>query len=383
MYFSETITTPDLIMFLELAQKINRKRNQPKAQLSNLKMTDNVFKPFSELKITTMTSVAKFEGTINLAAFFTMAKVTRINITTLPQRKVKKFKIPKQNIPGGAILHMSYNGHTRGVIKSNEVKKNFWKHSISIDVSTDTENVSMKLSSGRIQMTGCRGRAHAKQACDFILRTIQKLQEEFEYIMSAPVETIIWLKESTRGDISSTDPPKHMLIKPDLTPTIGVDLRVVNFFLDFIDDYSSWESFVSLIDATTNNVEFVEKGDLSIIQNIPVMINYNYSLGFKIDRMKLAQAVQKYSDRSEPGQHSFIAHFNNQRKHYVTIEMPYDCEINPHIKRSRDVPCHTILVYRSGCVTLSGPREDMIEDVYGKFLEMITEIRDEIEIKDE
>ena len=78
------------------------------------------------------------------------------------------------------------------------------------------------------------------------------------------------------------------------------------------------------------------------------MVNYNYSLGFEVDRTRLNQFID--------GQNGFISRYNNALANSVTIELPYDPPKGTAIKRRKNkVPHHTFLVYKSGSVTQSGP----------------------------
>jgi hypothetical protein len=77
----------------------------------------------------------------------------------------------------------------------------------------------------------------------------------------------------------------------------------------------------------------------------------------------------------------FSARFESDTDHNVTVEIPYEIPKDSIIvKKKGKTPCHTFMIYRSGKVTLSGPREDMMADVFYRFYETVMSLRPEIEV---
>ena len=61
--------------------------------------------------------------------------------------------------------------------------------------------------------------------------------------------------------------------------------------------------------------------------------------------------------------------------------MPYKLPEGQKSLRKKDkVPCHTFIVYKSGIVTQSGPGEELMEEVYYKFMGIIKDILPQIKI---
>ena len=99
------------------------------------------------------------------------------------------------------------------------------------------------------------------------------------------------------------------------------------------------------------------------------MVNYNYDLGFDIDRWKLYSHIN--------GLNGFSARYENTTDHCVTIQLPY--EIPDHlldvIVKKNKTQKHSFLVYKSGLVTQSGPCEELSREAYNLFNSTIKTLR--------
>ncbi|MNL11749.1 hypothetical protein D3C87_1325950 [compost metagenome] len=101
-------------------------------------------------------------------------------------------------------------------------------------------------------------------------------------------------------------------------------------------------------------------------------MNYNYDLGFNVDRYKLAEIFNNI-----PG---YSASFDNTINHMVSIKKPYYIPPEHDVLRKKDkVKCNSFRVYKTGLVTQSGPNEDIMEPAYIDFNQIIMQIRDQIE----
>ena len=103
------------------------------------------------------------------------------------------------------------------------------------------------------------------------------------------------------------------------------------------------------------------------------MVNYNYQLGFKVNREKIKQVF----DESNEG---WTARYDPRLDHTVTLQIPYEVpEEMQFMRKPNKVHCHTFMCQKSGVITQSGPDERMMKDAYYMFMELIHENKDYIE----
>lgn len=152
----------------------------------------------------------------------------------------------------------------------------------------------------------------------------------------------------------------------------SIDMEYYTMILQDIDDKTAYDQMTLRIDII-RDIESVFTGNLSINGVNKAMVNFNYSLGCKIDRHMLKKLINEYD--------GFYAQFDNSIVHYVTIKCPYE---SPDVKKKKNkVKCHSFLVYKSGLVTQSGPNEDLMKEVYQKFMNIFSEIHDQVVMNDD
>lgn len=118
------------------------------------------------------------DGSINLAAAYGTLPITRIEMPTV-RRSIAKCKIPRVQIPG-AIISMRYNNCTRGIIRSTKPKQ--FRNAITIDLGTSFKNINIKISSKNLQICGAVSSAHGREAIDWIVHHLEKIQKRLVYL---------------------------------------------------------------------------------------------------------------------------------------------------------------------------------------------------------
>jgi hypothetical protein len=104
------------------------------------------------------------------------------------------------------------------------------------------------------------------------------------------------------------------------------------------------------------------------------MINYNYRLGYMIDRLALKHVFDQ--------QEGWTARYDPRLDPNVSIQIPYEVPENQRKMRKKGrVHCHTFMVNKSGVITQSGPTETLIEDAYLKFMHIIETHKDQFYLK--
>lgn len=336
--------------------------------------------PYENLMITTMTIVMALTNGVNTEAAFHLLPITRIAIQQT--RESSKCKLPHCEIPG-SILSMRYRGNIRGVIRS---KSSPFKNAVTIDISTTRKNISLKLSSFSIQMCGASSREDGVEAATHVLahlRSVQGVLNKIQADLPKARVTIEWIKAVTRGQTIEKPSfeervypnltlriyrpiPEYAIVKPMVQIPNTLDHDVVMFLLSLCDDFMYHGDFCRKLDYIPNIHTIIDEP--LVLKNIDeAMVNYNYSLGFEVDRARLNEAID--------GQNGFISRYNNALATSVTIELPYEPPAGTAIKRRKNkIPHHTWLVYKSGSVTQSGPGGGLMRDAYYLFMNTMAQL---------
>lgn len=361
----------------------NSHYNDSSSMMSN--ESEMKIQPFEDLKVTIMTVIVTLSGYINTSLAFWLLPITRIEIEK--KRKSSKCELPHCKIPG-SILSMRHKNNTRGIIRTDSRP---FKNAVTIDISTTKKNINLKLSPCSIHMCGASSLEDGIEAATHIINHLRKIQTLINKIQSdkqAADDMIQWVKNATRG--TETEKPiievkecvnitleiirtvkDYSIVIPDMAIPDNFDKDVVLFLLSSADDFIYHSDFCMKLD-------FIAKIKTVIYENLEIanvhkaMVNYNYSLGFKINRNMLNELID--------GQNGFISRYDNALVNSVTIELPYTPLDNIPVKRRKNkVPHHTFLCYRSGAITQSGPGGELMRDAYYLFMNTISRIRKFIE----
>lgn len=378
-----------------------------------------------------MTLIMSLDGIINVDAAFCLLPVTRLALPPA-KRRTKKCKIPLCGIPG-AILSMRYRGATRGIIRSSSTTH--FKNSVTMDIATQTKNLSVKLSSCGFHISGATSVEQGKEGVQYIIDYVTIIQSVIDQMNEDPdlkERTFAWVKELVRGQpviltASETDGPRllHRIVQPNAESCLGApDQRIAALLLGQCQDYLYYEDYLGELEGIAA-LQAIASPTLRIKSIRKAMVNYNYDLGFNINRPALARLFD--------GLDGFTARFDNAVEHSVTIELPYDPAdlrelqrlsdeanspppiIDPNGKTDSDddsdspgydgsnmypvvkipeltdpnvgppagrrknkEPRHTFIVYQSGLVTQSGPDEALMKEPYERFNRLVYQHQSQI-----
>lgn len=343
--------------------------------------------PFEDLNVTTMTLVIKLEGSVNTDSAFLLLPIHRIEI--FHTRESTKCKLPHCKKPG-SILSMRYRGNIRGIIRN---KSDAFKNAVTIDISTTKKNISLKLSQFSIQMCGASSREDGLEAATHIinhLTNIQKILDKMNENSNLTNETIDWIKINTKGtelekpiwktkqyirvNMNIYSPQKeHTIISPNLPIPSEFDPNIVSFLLSMAEDFIYHGDFCAKLDFISTMKKIIDE-PLKICQMNEAMVNYNFSLGFEVNRSKLNRFID--------GQEGFVSRYDNALSSSVTVELPYVPQEGTFIKKRKNkIPHTTFLIYRSGSCTLSSANNIILEPAYYSFMNLISQLRPFIEYK--
>jgi hypothetical protein len=309
---------------------------------------------FDQLKVTIMVVIAELEGNIDIDAIFPLLKITKVPLPET-KRRTKRQRIPPCNIRG-AIVSARYRGVSRGVARDS-----YFRNSILIDISNGTKNINIKLSRNSMHICGSKSLDMARDAVELLLDKVRLAAKMAEEYKARKDELRPILLERTKGRPVIVGGLLRHLLATDKNSEDGV----IGYLLDLASEFAYYEDFVTQLDWLEGLGEIISSPSLKQLNK--VMVNYNYDIGFEVDRKKLVSVID--------GVNGFTASYENTLQHNVTIVLPYENTSGKARKRS----CHTFIVYRSGFVTQSGPDEERMKEAYELFFSTIREIRPLIE----
>lgn len=342
-------------------------------------------KAFENLKVSTMTALAFFDGTINVGP---AACLLPIYPLVLPKSELdkrnnnkktkKKLDIPLCEVPG-AIFTLSYEGFRRGLILSENPK--FFRNSIKLKIATTTKNVDLGISAGKIHVAGIKNEEMGREAVERLFEHLIAIQKELDYLHSneeALVGALQWLLAAAKGEeklfevkwVDTTDNVvvevtdkvlDNELIVPKSVPS-HVNQRIATFLLRQINEFPFYSSFYHDLEELAK-VKYVYQGTLSIKKFIKVMVNFSYNLNCKINRRALRRCFIKLA--------AWNVEWDYTMRGPMKIESPYEVpEEYRNIKKGK-VSKHSFMIQRSGKITQSGPNEQLNKQKYLEFMEIL------------
>jgi hypothetical protein len=349
---------------------------------------------FEDLKITTMTMIFFLEGHIDIPSIHHLLTVKIMDNINTNITYPAKYKLPKSDIPG-SIISMNYSGIKRGIIRN---KKNHFKNSINIDLSTEIKNINLKLSPMKIQLCGAVSRENGLEAVTHLINQIKDIKLYINYMKQNPEQydkIVTWVSNDFKQSmikkkiILEKINYKSLIfnivsyfddytIKNNVSVPNDIDKEVGNYIIALSKDLIYHSDFVNKI---RNILKFnsVYDTDINVTSYNEVMVNFNYNLGFNVNRDILNALID--------GKNGFLSNYDNALVNNVTIELPYDnpeeTEIVTKRKSKQKIPHHTFLVYRSGAVTQSGPNNPMIKHAFELFISTLEELGNDIKLTDQ
>ena len=147
-----------------------------------------------------------------------------------------------------------------------------------------------------------------------------------------------------------------------------IDKNIAKFLVEQAPDYSRHDIYSIHLDWLMTLSEIIQR-PVQVCKLQKAMVNYNYDLGFDVDRWELCRRIH--------GVNGFSARYENTTDHCVTIQLPYKIpqHLGDLIAKKNKLPKHSFLVYKSGLVTQSGPCEELSKDAYMLFNRTILNIR--------
>lgn len=319
------------------------------------------------IPVTTMTIIVKLNDCfIDKAATFHLLPWS---MSEAPLQKGRaKCKLPHNETPG-SIICLIHNDNNRGIMKKH--KGSSFKNSVGIDISIREKNLTLKISPNTIHITGAKSCLQAEEGVKYLIKHLYETQEILNYIDSNRekcLEILQNIKNLVMGDCKRSileingidfeveNPNKHDIKIINIEETEFFtnnsqdDKKIISFLHSFAKDFDTFEDFLlktEFIISLMSKIKLISHNNIEIKSLEKAMVNYNFNLGFKINRIKLVDAISGFE--------GFYARYDNVKSHHVTIELYLNKENNDVLtldKKHR----HTFLVYMSGAVTHSGKK---------------------------
>jgi|SRR6056297_162436 len=332
---------------------------------------------FEFQKITTITAICDMKGDIDQETFFNLLPITKIETSPDNEKsKAKKYKFKTLGKPG-TILSARYNERYRGIVRSVNTKA--FKNSITFDISTEKKVVNIKLSRKTVHLTGVKSVGNGQEAIRYIVKhvyTIDDLLKRMNAYRNLRDRTIEWVRQNTKGEnmlIKNSKSVYEIFTKtqfPLITIPEDVDLQYAMFLLEFIDEYENHNIYSMFLEYVKRCEKCINEGPYDIDKFRIGTMNINYYLGFFVNRRVLNKLIQNKKPE-------YTSRFYNVIENKVTINKI--CPELPPSGSKKKRPRHSLLIYKTGMVTQSGPRPDLMKEVYDEINAFIREHKDMIE----
>jgi TATA-box binding protein (TBP) (component of TFIID and TFIIIB) len=333
---------------------------------SNEKGKKLIFQNFDKIKVSTKTFIVMTNIVLDIEKFFNFLPIT--NYTVVPKKRGRKKKQepkdPNEGIQTGSIITLEYIDRIRGVDLKKKKKKeekedpqkkkkrrNYFRNSVTVVMIIENKKINFKVSrNGKFQMTGCKFDEHAEICVQYIWNYIKHNKSIYKVNNMKP------------GDADKEQ--------------------------EFVDSDSESES------ETEEDAKEVEL----IATFIPAMRNIDFSLNFLVDREKLDEYFNMFTNYHSLLETSFGYTGVNIKipitKHITTLLLKQITCINgewvderrvtyqdyldllPEKERQKKYKkerYNTFLVFHSGKVIMSGLEASFMRGTYYDFLNIIRE----------
>ncbi|QIN54589.1 putative transmembrane protein [Cedratvirus kamchatka] len=321
------------------------------------------FPRLEEIPVTTMVVIVSFEPLINIDLLFPL--LTMSSFKTILKNS-KKVALPL--LKSGSLISARYKGVVLGNVQF--VHPRFFKNSITVDISTTQKNVNVKVSKGKLHMCGIKNMSMVHEATNLIFAHVLEAEKLLFKMEEKHLDAALaYIEDNNEDCLQGLDKDimeKLIYYATKCTETKQFTDMIENFRKCLLENKPVQEGGGQIY--LLNNDKDKVACDMQLIGVRKAMSNYNFSLGFKVNRGELATRIDGVSD--------FTARYNNTIDYSVTIEHPH----SETMKKKKDSPHVTFTVYKSGILTISGPHHEIIDPIYEKFIKIIQSIKPYIEL---
>lgn len=318
-----------------------------------------VFPEFDDIKVSTKTFIVMTNMMLDIDKLFNFLPITEYVV--IPKKRGRKKKIDtssvNDDIAQGSIITLEYQNKIRGVNlkKKKKVKPtvtksrdNYFRNSVTVVMMIDNKKINYKVSrNGKFQMTGCKFDEHAEKCVKYFWNYIKDTTDIYKLYThkSAKDEK---LKVGLKSDEKVNDPEKEIsVLEAIFVPAMcNIDFSL-NFFInrEKLDEYfNTFTDYVSLLETS-----FGYTG-----------VNIKIPMKKSIQELKLS----KFSFDLKKGNWREVEQvcFND----YLDLLPEKDV-----IKKLKKLRFNTFLVFHSGSCILSSIDKSFMKNIYYEFLDII------------
>lgn len=329
-------------------------------------------RPFNELKITTITNVTLLMGMV--------MDMTRLyhSLPCMPYNQYTKGKNFTHGVITSVRMEDKYRGEPGGCFP-NSLMINIWGSTGKVDASGQQicSKVSAKITQVKIQMCGVASYEMGLEISHEIVKQINETLDLLITIRSKPLEYSSirqWVSVHGKGhpcnNSHSNLPMKHLVNWENLRSPPAECMELYQSILPHVYDNMFYEDLVNILNYHSS-ADPGKIADYLQVRKIGLsMTNYNYMLGFKIDR----QILYEYLKASKMN-----VVYNNTKVSYVLVRMASRIPNGDSvIRRVEQNGRQTFMIQESGRIMHSGPETVQMATCYYKLMGMIATIRDQI-----
>lgn len=323
------------------------------------------FPDFDSIKVSTKTFIVMTNMILNIDKLFNFLPITEYIL--VPKRRGRKKKNepvdPNKDIPSGSIITLEYQNKIRGVDLKKKKKEdtskkkrgNYFRNSVTVVMVMDGKKINYKVSrNGKFQMTGCKEDEHAERCVKCFWNYIKNTDD----IYSVNKHPDINIESDSEEDFDSEDDVDvdQKKVIPELKAIFIPAMRNIDFGLNFFVDREKLDEYFNMFTEYTSLLE----------------TSFGYTgVNIKIPIVKPIQELQLKQLRYVEGKWC--------DEEYV----PYDdylsmLPLKDAAKKLKKKRYNTFLVFHSGKVIMSGMEASFMRDIYYEFLDIIRDCYDSI-----
>ena len=365
------------------------------------------YPPFEALKISTMTAIAQLNGTVNLLGAYGWLPQPLYHWQHGLVHKSNK-PIPWSGV-AGTISSLRIAGRERGYPRDHAPLKN----SVTLGMDTPDKNVSIKLGPQKLHITGAKSEEEIRVAGQLLCQLLIAAHQDFLYCQARSAQwsaAVHWVLSAAQGPTilreakvvvdpkakkaakrnpqpsGELESPALITLVPDIAvnlittgpaPELQLDQRMLGLLVPLTRAfryYSELYQHLALMNCCTGVI-----GDSAALnyQYLAVtgvqlgMTNYNYHIGFNVDRIALASHMESYG---------FVVDYHNDTDVGVKFLLPYQAN-DTVIAHRKKATKNTFILYRCGQIAQSGPDPERGREAYNKFMSVISLIYPAVQLR--
>jgi TATA-box binding protein (TBP) (component of TFIID and TFIIIB) len=313
---------------------------------------------FKNISVSTKTFIIQTNMILNIKSLFEELPISEYIV--IPKRRGRKKKSENvdinNNLLCGSIITLKYFDEVRGILlkkkkknNSNKKRGSYFRNSITIVMIIDVKKINFKISrNGKFQMTGCKFDSQAHKCVKFIWDYIK----DKPHIYTLGYHSLVPLPLNINNNSNSIVP---LNLEAIFIPV----MRNIDFGVGFFIDREKLDEYINLF---TDYHSLLETSFGYTGVNIKVPIKKSIT-ELPIEKLIFDHNLQSWSD-------TIILSYGDYLKTLPEKE---------RIKKLEQIRYNTFLVFHSGKLIMSGIHEIFQNETFDEFIQIIRDSYDIIE----